>query len=104
MNKYEIEFSKEARKDLKDIVRYIKYNLQEPNIALKFANKIKNNIEKLSENPNIYSIIDDKFLKKFELRKMIVDNYIIFYKIDDKQNKVQIVRIMYGRRNWIKLL
>lgn len=104
MNKYQIEFSKEARKDLKDIVKYIKYNLQEPNIALKFADKIKRNVEKLSENPNIYSIIDDKFLRKFELRKIIVDNYIIFYKTVDKENKLQIVRIMYGRRNWIKLL
>ena len=104
MSKYRIEFSKEAREDLRDVVKYIKATLQEPNIAMRLSNKIKKNIYKLSENPKIYSIIDDDFIRKLELRKIVVDNYLIFYKVIDGENKVQIVRIMYGRRNWMKLL
>ena len=37
-----------------------------------------------------------------EIRKLIVDNYIVFYRI--KNDNIEIVRIMYGRRNWINLL
>ncbi|MCI8965584.1 MAG: type II toxin-antitoxin system RelE/ParE family toxin [Clostridia bacterium] len=33
---------------------------------------------------------------------MIVDNYIIFYRI--KNDNIEIVRVMYGRKNWINLL
>ena len=36
------------------------------------------------------------------IRKFIVDNYIIFYRIKDIN--IQIVRILYKRRNWIDLL
>lgn len=102
MNKYSIEYSKEARQDLLDLKRYIKYNLQEPNIAKKLTDKIKTEINKLVDNPTIYSIIDDELIKKFEIRKIIVDNYIVFYRVN--HNKIQIVRIVYGRRNWINLL
>ena len=42
------------------------------------------------------------FIKKLEIRKIIVDNYIVFYRI--KNQTVEIVRVMYARRNWIALL
>lgn len=102
MNKYNIEYSKESKQDLIDIKQYIKYHLQEPLIAQKLISKIKIEIDNLKHNPEIYSIIDDDIIKKLEIRKLIIDNYIIFYRI--KNNTIQIVRIMYGRRNWINLL
>lgn len=104
MTKYHIEFSRDAKKDLISIVNYIKYNLQEPNIAKKLSIKIKKSIYNLADNPKIYPIIDDTFLKNLQLRKLIIDNYIVFYKILEKENKIQIVRIMYCRRDWINII
>ena len=66
MNKYNIEYSKETKQDLIDIKKYIKYNLQEPNIAKKLITKIKTEIDKLIETPEIYSIIDDDFIKNYK--------------------------------------
>lgn len=102
MKSYNIEYSKEAKQDLIDIKKYIKYNLQEPNTAQKLITKIRNQINSLKSNPEIYAIIDDDIIKKLEIRKLIVDNYIVFYRM--KNNDIEIVRIMYGRRNWIDLL
>lgn len=102
MSKYIIEYSQEAKKDLIDIKKYIKYNLQEPNIAKKLITKIRKSIDSLKDNPKIYSAIDDELIKRLEIRKLIVDNYIIFYRI--KENTIQIVRVIYARRNWITLL
>ena len=102
MKKYNIEYSMESKQDLIDIKRYIKYNLQEPNTAQKLITKIKREIDSLKDNPEMYSIIDDDIIKRFKIRKLIVDNYIVFYRINDEN--IQIVRVMYGRRNWITLL
>ena len=102
MKKYNIEYSKESKQDLIGIKQYIKYNLQEPETANKLISKIRKEINALKDNPEIYAIIDDDIIKKLEIRKLIVDHYIIFYRIKD--NDIQIVRIMYGRRNWINLL
>ena len=102
MKEYNIEYSKEAKQDLIGIKRYIKYNLQEPNTTQKLISKIKMEIDKLKNDPTIYAIIEDELIRKLEIRKLIVNNYIVFYRI--KNENVQIVRIMYGRRNWINLL
>ena len=102
LKKYNIEYSKDARQDLINIKKYIKYNLQEHNIAQKLIMKIKSEVEKLRNNPKIYTIIDDDIIKKLEIRKIIIDNYIVFYRINNES--IQIVRIMYGRRNWMTLL
>ena len=102
MKKYNIEYSKESQQDLIEIKQYIKYNLQEPEIAQKLISKIRKKISALIKNPEINAIIDEEIIKKLEIRKLIVDNYIVFYRI--KSNNIQIVRVMYGRRNWINLL
>ncbi len=102
MKKYNIEYSLDAKQDLIEIKQYIKYNLQEPEIAQKLILKIRKEISTLKNNPEIYTIIDDDIIKKLEIRKLMIDNYIVFYRI--KNNNIQIVRIMYGRRNWINLL
>ena len=102
MRKYNIEYSKESKQDLIGIKQYIKYNLQEPDIAQKLIFKIRTQIDSLKYSPEIYAIIDDDIIKKLEIRKLIVDNYIVFFRI--KNDSIQIVRIMYGRRNWINLL
>lgn len=102
MKKYNIEYSKESKQDLIGIKKYIKYNLQEPEVAQKLISKIRKEINTLKKNPEIYTIIDEDIIKKLEIRKLIIDNYIVFYRI--KNNNIQIVRIMYGRRNWIDLL
>ena len=102
MKEYNIEYSIESKHDLIEIKHHIKYNLQEPETAKKLISKIRKKINSLKNNPQIYSIIDDDILKKLEIRKLVVDNYIVFYRI--KNDNVQIVRVMYGRRNWINLL
>ncbi len=102
MKQYNIEYSREAKQDLIDIKKYIKYNLQEPLIAERLILKIKAEIDKLQTFPKMFSIIDNNFIKKLEIRKFNVDNYIVFYRIND--SNIQIVRIMYCRRNWTDLL
>ena len=104
MNKYKIQFSKDSRKDLIDIYSYIKYNSQEPAIAKKLIEKIRGETNKLKDNPTIYAVIKDEIIKKREIRKIKVNNYIVFYKVEEKNKIVEIVRIMYGRRNWAKIL
>lgn len=102
MKKYKIEYSKDSQADLVRLKRYFKYNLQEPRTAENLISKIKNEIKNLKDNPEKFAIIDDDYIKKLGIRKLIVDNYIVFYRIID--DTIQIVRIMYGKRNWINLL
>ena len=85
-------------------MRYIKESLNEPKIALKIAIKIRGKIAELSLNPKRYQIIDEIIIKKIELRKFAVKNYLIFYKIYESEKIVKIIRILYAKRNWKEIL
>lgn len=102
MKTYTISYSEEAKQDLIEIKSYIKYNLGEPKIAEKIISKIKEKINILKINPESFALIDEEYIKKMEMRKIIAENYIIFYIIN--KDNVEIVRIMYNKTNWIKLL
>ena len=102
MHKYETEYSKEAKQDLIEIKRYIKDTLKQPETAQNLVSRIRRKIDMLEDNPKIYAIIDLDITKKLEIRKLVIDNYIVFYRVEG--DKIQIVRIMYGRRNWINLI
>ena len=104
MKKYSIEFSKEAKKDLIDIYSYIKYNLQDDNNTNNFIENLKSEINDLKEYPTSHPIVDYDLIRRLKIRKIIVNDYIVFYIVDDDKDKVQIVRIMYGKQNWLELI
>lgn len=79
MGRYKIEFSKEANNDLINIVKYIKNNLHEDILARKLFQIIKEKIYILLDTPKMFCIIDNNYIHKLELRKIVVNNYIIFY-------------------------
>lgn len=91
MKKYNIEYSKESKQDLIGIKQYIKYNLQEPEIAKKLISKIRKEINSLKNNPGACAIIDDDIIKKLEIRKLIVDNYIVFYRIKENNSTGEVI-------------
>ncbi|KKM12131.1 plasmid stabilization protein [Clostridiales bacterium PH28_bin88] len=104
MKGYKVLMTQPAADDLKGIATYIANELREPSIAKKLVGKIKEAVMSLSEMPTRHSLVADEKLAIQEIRKMLVDNYIIFYAVSEKDVTVTVVRILYGRRDWINLL
>ena len=102
--KYEIELSGKAKEDLKKIVIYIKKNLNEPTIARKYAQLINKRIRTLKYIPQRYMIIEDNEIKHLKIRRLLIKNYIAFYRIDESKRIVRIERILYGASNWMSNL
>ena len=100
MEEYKIELSILAKEDYKSIIRYIKDKLLEPNIAEKYAELIKNKINTLKYNPQKFAIIDFDMIKKYKFRKLIIKNYIAFYRINEDEKIVNVERILYGATDW----
>ena len=100
MEKYKVELSVQAKNDYKSIIRYIKYKLLEPTIAEKYAELIKNELNGLEYQPQKFSVIDYDIIKKYNFRKLIIKNYIAFYRIKKKKKIVNVERILYGGTDW----
>ena len=102
--KYKINLSIKAKDDLKSIVLYIKNNLNEPSIANKYAKIIREEIQTLEYSTQKFAIIDDSSVKDLNFRKLIIKNYIAFYRINEENKIVNVERILYGASNWINEL
>ncbi len=104
MSNYKLFMSESAATDLQNISDYISRNLMEPEIALKTISKIKVATMGLEYMPHRHELVSDERLYTQGLRKIIVDNYIIFYTITEIDKRVIIIRILYGKRDWINIL
>lgn len=104
MGRYSIEITEPAENDLSEVGLYISKELLEPNIAKKIVNKIGEEILTLEELPLRHALVGDEILASQGIRKIIIDNYIVFYIVKEERKKVTVLRILCGRRDWMNLL
>lgn len=99
-DKYQIRLLRIAEEDLTEIISFI---AADNSIAANsIADKIEKNIELLSENPMLGRIPRDEDIKNLGYRYIIVQNYIVFYTIEERT--ILIHRILHGARNFKTLL
>ena len=96
---WEVEFTDQARRDLRDILDYITYELREPQVAVKLVRQITKEILSLNQMPMQYRLYDEEPWKSQGLRCFSVKNYLIFYYPAETQNTVYAVRVIYGGRD-----
>lgn len=98
---YEIEFTEDARDEIREIYEYISKNLVNEDAAKRLMRKMRKNVMDLAESPKIYVKIEKKDRMKREFRRMVVDNFIILYTIDEDKKTIYISHMYYGRRNYL---
>jgi plasmid stabilization system protein ParE len=96
---YAVEYSPEAKIDLKQIYAYIAFELEEKQTARKQTDRIRKSIRSLNRMPLRYAAADWEPWKSIGIRKMSVDNYVVFYLVDHATQTVTIIRIFYGGRD-----
>ena len=52
----------------------------------------------------MYALCNHNRLKEKGYRKAIIKNYIMFYRADEENDTVYIMRFLYGRRDYIRLI
>jgi len=104
MKKYSLVIAEAAEADLNRIADYIFYELKEPATALKQMERIKEAMLALEEMPERQTLVQDQYLAAQGIRKLPVDNYLIFYSVNKSTNTINIVRVLYGKRDWESIL
>jgi len=100
LSKYTIRLLRVAEEDLAEIVTYIA--AENISAAEALMDRVEKNLLSLQEHPYLGRIPDDVELLKLGYRYLIVDNYLIFYVVDERT--VLVHRIMHGARDYESLL
>lgn len=99
MEKYRVIFMESSLQDLEEIVLYIGKDSKAN--AIKFHDKIIESSKKLETFPRLGLSVPDKKMKDSGFRMLVIDRYLLFYKIYGKE--VSILRILHGSRDYPKL-
>lgn len=97
-----INFSPAAINDLKEIKSYITDDLCSEQAAVNLIKKIMMRIRQLEDFPEIGAHLSSIVKIESPYRFILCGKYIAFYKLDG--DEVHIIRVLYGRRNYIQTL
>lgn len=97
---FRIQYLSVANRDLIEIMDYIKAD--NPVAASELLNKIDESVSRLTSMPHSGKIPDDARLKSMGYRIMAIGNYLVFYVVTG--NKVEISRVLHGKRNYSYLM
>ena len=101
--KFDFYIYPKAQEDLDSIFDYVKDSLNSPKAACDLIDRFYEAIEYVRIFPFSCPLLKNEAVENKELRKLIVDNYIIYYIPNEKEKKIEIVRVSYGRRNITEL-
>ena len=99
-----LEYLPVARKDMIEIVRYISRELQNPDAADRLAVELVNAAESVLTFPYAAPAYQPIRSLKHEYRKILVQNYLMFYWVDEEERLVTVARVVYAKRDYGRLL
>ena len=104
MEPYRIEVSEAAENDLYDIAGYIASQFSASVTALHMMELLEEAMASLSKMPQRFPLLEDDRLSQMGYRKLTVKNYLVFFSVDEKNKVVDVERILYARRDWLRIL
>ena len=96
---YQVTLTPQAQTDLKEIFKYIAFDLQSVQNAVGQLDRLEKAIASLDQMPERYRVYDKPKWRERNLRITPVDNYLVFYIPKHDNGTVTVLRIMYGGRD-----
>jgi plasmid stabilization system protein ParE len=100
---YKVDISNRAEYELDKILSYIAEDLNAPQAASAFADKVYESYNILENNPYIFEECRDPRLQREGYRRAVIKNYVMLYKIYD-QKLVVVHHFFYGGQDYGNLV
>ena len=90
---FRVKYLPEARNDSEEIRRYLSQYYV--GTAKRFFALLKGRIQLLATSPYLGQVYEERPA----YRRLVVQDYLVFYKVDEETNMVSIHRILHGSRD-----
>ena len=91
---YTVRYAPQALDDLRDLYSYVAFSLKEPATAQKLVNRIRK-----AALPGRHPVVDWEPWQSMGMHRFTVEDFLLFYLIDQSIRTVTLVRIVYGGRD-----
>ena len=104
MNIYEIIMTPDAIDDLRELCDYIADVLHAPDAALSHSRVLRSVVGTLATMAECHECVDDEPWGSYGIRRIVVKNFVVYYRIDDASHRVYILNIIYTKRDQMRML
>ncbi|MBQ5896489.1 MAG: type II toxin-antitoxin system RelE/ParE family toxin [Bacteroidaceae bacterium] len=101
---YKVKLTNNALAQLKEAVGYISKVLLEPEVARRWSDRIKKEILTLDHMPLRYPLVDEEPCRTEGIHKLTVENFIVYYWVNEDTSTVWVTAVVYGRRDQLSVL
>ena len=98
---FSVKLTAEFLEEIEEICNYISNKLKNIDASNRLREKVIYNVLLLEKSPKMYAEIERMDRTERQYRRMVVNNYVILYTIDEKEKIVFIAHIYYGGRNYL---
>lgn len=98
MKTYRVEITKYAKNQMRDIARYVKLKLKNPDAAKLLLHDLKKAIVSLVNMPQRIPLTEEEIWREQGIYKMPVKNYLVYFWIDENKNIVYVTAVIYNKR------
>ena len=104
MDSYKIIITPDAEEDLFELRNYIADVLLARDTARNYIRTIRQEIATLSEMPARYKPVDDEPWHSRGIRRIMANNFFVYYRIDEDRKQVFVLNVIYARRDQLRML
>lgn len=101
--RYKLHYLPLAMADLLDISSYISDHLHAPQAASELIDRLDKALSRLEQFPySGHPYVNSKLRENY--RMLVVEDYLVFYVVYEDDSRVEIRRVIHGKRDYKKLL
>ena len=104
MDSYRITVTPDAEADLSELRDYIANVLRSPETARSYLHHLRKEIGSLSEMPARIKAVDEEPWHSRGIRKLIVKNFLVYFRIVEEEKMIYILNVIYARRDQLRVL
>ncbi len=102
--RYNYVLTESAEADVDEAFDYIANELVNPDAASAFADELEEKLEEICKTTKAGRPVHNPYLKRDDVRRVLVKNYIAYYLIDEEKENIVVLRVIYNRRDQDKVL
>lgn len=101
---YKVKLANHAIEQMQETVSYISKVLRSPGVARGWSDKLMKELSSLKALPSRYVLVEEEPWHTEGIYRMVIQNFIAYYWVDESTMTVWITAIIYGRRDQLSAL
>ena len=104
MKSYKVVMTPDTKSDMRNIRDYIAETFSAPDTARNYIHSIRDEVSKLKNMASVIAPVPEEPWHSKKIRRISAKGYFIYYRIDESNDMVYVLNIIYQKRDQIRFM